>query len=362
MKIGIDGRMIGDRMHGIARHTLNLLKSILNIDKKNHYVLLITDKFPYRQDMTFDNLRYIYMKSPFVSLSEPLELYTVLRKEKFDLFHSPSFIPPFYSGKPFFMTIHDLSHLTYSGLTRRLYYKFIITPYVKKAKRIITVSEFSKLEICKNFELDEEKVSVVYNGVEDRFKPINNEEDIKKIRECYNLPERFIFTIGNEKIHKNLKILLRAVKYLDKVYPLVVNLDPKGDIEKEARKLGVRERVHFIGYIEDRDLPLLYNAATVFVCISLNEGFGLPVLEAMASGCPSVVSKSASMPEVCGNSAYYVDPYNENDISEGINKAIHNFELRNKLIKKGLERAGLFRWEREARKMIDLYGEIGGNS
>jgi glycosyltransferase involved in cell wall biosynthesis len=354
MKIGIDGRMIGEKMHGIARYTLNMLKGILKIDKYNQYVLLITDKFPFRQYMTFDNLRYIYMKSPFVSLSEPLELYTVIRRERFELFHSPSFIPPFYSKQPFLMTIHDMSHLTYAGISRRLYYKFIIKPYVKKARKILTVSEFSRKEICKAFSLKDDKVSVVYNGVEDRFKPFGIEE-INKIKKRYNLPDRFILSIGNEKIHKNFYLLLKAFKNVINDYSLVLNLSDKNPLIKESIKQGLGRRVIFLGYIDDRDLPLLYNASSVFVFISLNEGFGLPPLEAMSSGCPSVVSDASSLPEICGDAAYYVDPYDDISIATGINKTIEDLELRDRLIRKGLERAKLFSWEKASRKIFDFY-------
>jgi glycosyltransferase involved in cell wall biosynthesis len=360
MRVGIDGRMIEDKMHGIARYTLNLLKGILNIDRENQYTLLITNKFPYRDEMRFDNLRYVYMKAPFVSLYEPIELRRILGEERFDLFHSPSFIPPFYASRPFLMTIHDLTHLTYPDFRYRFYYKFIITPYIKRAKRIITVSEFSKSEICRAFRLRQENVIVIYNGVEDRFMQVGDERDIPKVRERYGLPDKFILSIGNEKGHKNLKGLLSALKFINKDYSLVLNLNPGGTIERQAREFGVRERVHFIGYIEDMDMPFLYNAAEVFVLVSLNEGFALPALEAMACGCPAVVSNTASLPEVCRDAAYYVDPYSANNIAEGINKVLFDLELRNSLIQKGLERAKQFNWEKASRKMLVLYRrEIG---
>lgn len=354
MRIGIDGRMIGKRMHGIARYTFNLLREILKIDKKNRYSLLITDKFPYMNVMEYDNLTYLPMKSPFVSISEPFELHNVLKKESFDLFHSPSFIPPFYSGGPFIMTLHDMNHLINPGLSKKIYYKFIIKPYLRKAKRILTVSEYSKNEICRAFDLEEDRVSVVYDGVEDRFRP-REDKTIKGIIKHYNLPDRFILTIGNEKKHKNLKLLLRALRDVNKDYPLVLNLEPKGHLMKDVIELGLVDRVNFIGYIDDADLPLLYNAASVFVFISLNEGFGLPPLEAMASGCPSVVSNISSLLEIYGDSAYYVDPTDVTSIATGINRVIEDIELRNTLKRKGLERAKRFRWEDAARRVLDLY-------
>jgi glycosyltransferase involved in cell wall biosynthesis len=359
MNIGIDGRMIGEKMHGIARYTINILKNILNIDKTNRYTLLITDKYPYKNDILADNLSYLSMKSHFVSLSEPFELYNVIKNQKYDIFHSPSFIPPFYSRRPFIMTLHDMNHLINSGLSRRMYYKFIISPYVRKAKRIITVSELSKSEICRAFGLENKRVLVIYNGVEERFRPVEygNLDGIKK---RYNLPEKFILSIGNERAYKNIKTLLKAMNKVVKEYSLVLNLYPEGSIEKETIQSGLADRVHFIGHVDDRDLPLIYNAASVFVFVSLNEGFGLPPLEAMASGCPAVVSNTSSLPEICGDGAYYVDPNDEISISSGINKVIQDLELRSTLIRKGLGRAKLFSWERAARQLLSLYQE--GNS
>lgn len=358
MKIGIDGRMIGEKMHGIARYTVNLLKGILNIDKTNQYILLITEKYPYKDDILFDNLSYMCMKSQFISLSEPFELYTVLKRERFDIFHSPSFIPPFYRKGPFLMTIHDMSHLVYSGLSRRLYYKFIIKPYVKKARRILTVSEFSKSEICSAFSLEEEKVSVIYNGVEDRFGLISEKVHIQKVKERHNIPGKFILTIGNEKDHKNLKTLLKAFKKVDRDYFLVLNLEGKGLIEREVRGAGIKERVYFIGYVDDSDMPCLYNAASAFVLVSLKEGFGLPALEAMACGCPVVVSDTSSLPEVCGDAAFYVDPGDVDDIAKGINEVLGDLELRDNLIQKGLKRASLFTWEKASKEVLNLYMEL----
>jgi glycosyltransferase involved in cell wall biosynthesis len=183
------------------------------------------------------------------------------------------------------------------------------------------------------------------------------------MRRRYSLPEHFIFFTGSLEPRKNLKNLIQAYSGLDKRIRKDIKLvlaGFKGWQNKEIMALlrKVKSDVFYLGYVSDAALRDLYNLATLFVYPSFYEGFGLPPLEAMACGCPVVVSNAASLPEVCGGAAYYVDPYNIESIAEGIHKVLTDEALRQSLIEKGLERAKLFSWEKSAKKHIEVFDEV----
>lgn len=240
---------------------------------------------------------------------------------------------------------------------------------VKFSDTIITVSDFSKSEIAKRTKVDEEKITVIHNGINtELFKTLDNQQSVDT-KDKFGLPDKFILFVGNVKPHKNLRRLLMAyeVMYnrgLEDHY-LVIAGEKEGFItgDKEIFSIvhnnqDLKERVRFSGYVDNADLPILYNAASVFVFPSLYEGFGLPPLEAMACGCPTVVSNAASLPEVCGDAAYYVDPNDTESISEGMYKILTDNSLRQHLIKKGLERAKLFSWKKSGGDHIKVFEEI----
>jgi glycosyltransferase involved in cell wall biosynthesis len=243
----------------------------------------------------------------------------------------------------------------------------MIDQAIRRSDIVLTDSEFSKKEIIKYTGCLDNKIFIVYNAVNlNVFRKIEDIKLLKKVKNIYKLPEKFILFVGNVKPHKNLKGLLLAYKKLNSFdFKLVIVGKKEGFItgDNELSKLIntsdlLKKNVIFTGYVKDDDLPFIYNLASIFVFPSLYEGFGIPPLEAMACGCPCVVSNAASLPEVCGDSAYYVNPYDVEDIARGIETVLNDEKLRNDLIKKGFENIKRFSWEESAKKIIQIMREI----
>jgi len=358
MNIVLDGRMIGEKMHGIARYAYNLIKGLLNIDQKNKYTVLIGKDFP---DILSNNLERRALRSKWISISEQWELSKVLRELKPDVYHTPSFVAPIFNVSPIVMTIHDVNHMVFRNeysVLHRLYYKFIVKPSAKKSAKILTGSKFSKKEINKYLDISIDKIKVIYNGCGEEFRPVEDFEELTRVRKKYGLPEAFILYVGNYKPHKNVSSLLKAYNKLTCEIPFVLSGKGNKELLGLTKRLRMEEKVIFIGEIQDSDLPAVYNCATLFVFPSFYEGFGLPPLEAMTCGCPVVVSNTSSLPEVCGNAVYYIDPYSVDSIAQGIYKVLIDGNLRKNLMQKGLERAKMFSWEKTANEVLKVFEEI----
>ena len=250
------------------------------------------------------------------------------------------------------ITIHDLAFLRHPEWFSKkfyLFYKFLIPEIIRKAKKIITVSNFSKTEIINLLKIPSQKVEVIYNGVSKKFfyNPL-----IKK--------ENIILAVSSLDPRKNFKNLILAFKKLKlKNYKLLIVGSKNKIFSNQAIEQLIKEtpNIEFTGYVSDEELVNLYQRAKLFVYPSLYEGFGLPPLEAMACGTPVVVSNVASLPEVCGDAAYYVNPYDVNDIARGIEAVLKDENLQKELILKGLERVKLFSWEESAKKVMKIIEE-----
>ncbi len=234
---------------------------------------------------------------------------------------------------------------------------------MKKADRIITVSNFSKNEIVNHVGYPEAKIAVIYHGVDyERFKPAPRDE---KLMSKYELPvdKKLILYVGSEHPRKNVPTLIKAFSKLKKVnegVKLVKVGNPawKNEREKLLRliyELGLESEVLFLNYVPEEDLPKLYNAADLFVLPSLYEGFGVPLLEAMASGTPVVASNSSSIPELVGDAGVMVDPNDFEGLAQAMYKVLTNVNLSREMIQRGLRRANLFTWEKAAEQTLEVY-------
>ena len=358
MKLIIDARMVTENLHGIGRYTYEL---ICGLNKKEDVIItLITNNIEESKKIfaCLDNIKFIQMKSGFLSPMEVIELPLVLNKHKDCIFHSTSF-----SASPFiriesYITIHDLNHLAlpqYYSKIKQYYYKFVVKPFAKKCKKIFTVSEFSKKEIIKWLNCDENKVIVTYNGIDEKFKKTDDKTILKNIQVKYSLPEKFVLYIGNLKEHKNVETLIKSMNKVYGNYKLIINGKANERIDKVIKEYMLKDRVQFIGYVDEDDLPCIYSLASVFVFPSLYEGFGLPPLEAMACGCPTIVANTSSLPEVVGDAAIKVESLDYDNIAYYINKLIEEDGKVNQIINSGDINVKRFRWD----KMVDeTYVEI----
>jgi glycosyltransferase involved in cell wall biosynthesis len=305
------------------------------------------------------NINIINCTSNIYSLTEQMEL---LKKtpSRTDVFWSPHInIPLMFRGK-LLVTVHDAFFLANPqfvwGFHKQLYARFMFNTLSRKATHIITPSNFTKKELQHYLKLDVDKVSTIYNGVQEGWFHLTKEE--------FPNNKPYLLYVGNVKPHKNLKALLIGFDIIkEKIKHDIIIVGKKdgfitGDDEIAHMASTMGDRVKFTGYITDDELKQYYVHADALVFPSIYEGFGLPPIEAMACGCPSIVSKAASIPEICDSATLYFDPFNPQDIASKIEMLVNDNNLRNDIVQKGLSRARQFLWDKSAKETIGVIEEV----
>ena len=289
------------------------------------------------------------------------QLKQQLKRQQADLFFSPVYEGMFFPNVPQIVTVHDLIPLKYPEVSPKwkYYYQYALPFLLKQSQRIVCVSEYTKQDLVKTYGLNPRAIDVVYNGYDrNLFYPQPN----PKILQKYNL-DRYLLYVGDMRFYKNLGRCLEAFDRLTNKDCKFVITGKKDNffypqIERQVAKLKAKERIIFLDYVPIEDLPNLYSMAQALVFASLYEGFGLPVLEAMACGCPVITSKVTSIPEVGGDSVLYVDPCDVDSIAEGMERVLGDRELRINLSRMGLERARLFSWDKTARDICQIFERL----
>jgi glycosyltransferase involved in cell wall biosynthesis len=285
------------------------------------------------------------------------------------LLHEPHYVLPSLVPCRAVVTIHDCIHLMFPQyLPNRFahgYARATLWAAARRAERIFTVSETSKADILRYCDVPAERVIVVYNAIDERFAAAPDMEAIERVRERYQLNGPFALYVGNIKPHKNLERLIDAFDLVrrggyERLELLIIGdqISKYPRLRRAVDKHKLHKHVRFLGFVADDTLAALYRLATVFVFPSLYEGFGLPPLEAMASGTPVVTSNRSSLPEVVGDAAVLVDPYSAASIAEGIQKVLSDADLRRTLSARGLARAREFSWESSVRRIHEVYMEV----
>jgi glycosyltransferase involved in cell wall biosynthesis len=285
--------------------------------------------------------------------------------------HVPAMLAPIRSSLPIVVNIHDLAIIRFPRKFRRWHRTFtgyLLPRVVRSATAIVSLSEATKADLIELLGVPPDRISVIPCGISDSFAPLAADDaHLSAVRERYNLPEDYAITVGAIEPRKNLPRLLRAFDSLRRGRPefrdvTLLHVGPAGwlasDVSHTISELGLQERVRFLGYVPNDDLSALYQLARVSVYPSLFEGFGLPVLEAMASGCPVVTSSCSSMPEVAGGAAVLVDPLSEESIADGLARVWGDDRLRESLIARGRARAARFTWASVARETMQLYDRV----
>ncbi|MGM0613315.1 MAG: glycosyltransferase family 4 protein [Bacteroidota bacterium] len=375
MKIGIEGqRLFREKKHGMDMVALELIRNLQRLDTENEYVIFIKPDMDNACLQESENFKIVELKGGSYPYWEQVKLPKAAKAEGCDILHCTSNTAPVNIKIPLIVTIHDIIYLEGVKLSKaggslyqrlgNIYRKWNVPRVAKNARKIITVSNSEKKRIYKHFGFENDKVDVVYNGVSEHFKKIDNKKELNKIREKYNLPEKFIFFLGNTDPKKNTRNVLKAFDHFlskNKAIPLVMldfGEENLKDILKEIGKPHLREHIHLTGYIINSDLPAIYNLSEVFLYPSLRESFGIPMLEAMACGTPVITSNTSSMPEIADDAAYIVDPETPESISLGIYRLMNNHSLRNKNIQKGFKRASEFSWRDTAEETLKIYKSL----
>ncbi len=299
----------------------------------------------------------------------PLDLY--IHKPRPDVFFSPTHYAPRFSPVPTVMSVMDLSYLYFPDLFKKsdLMQLQSWTAYsVKKAKRVLTISNSSRDDIIKEYGVESDKVTTIYPGIKDTLSLVPHVYGMNELESKYGISKKFVLFVGTLQPRKNIARLIEAFSTLKtqdaklKGLELVI-VGKKGwlyeDILAAPQRLGVEDRVKFLEGVTDEELAIFYKNALCCVLPSLYEGFGLPVLEAMQHGCPVITSNVSSLPEAGGDAALYVDPENVTDIAEKIEKLVNDEKLRHELVEKGYRQVKKFSWEKTAKETLKVLEDVG---
>ncbi len=378
MKIGIEGqRLYRKKKHGMDMVALELINELQQIDRENEYVIFVKPDEDNKVFKEAPNFKIVELGGGPYPTWEQIALPKAAKKEGCHILHCTSNTAPVKKGLPLVVTLHDIIYLESISIFKKggtwyqkmgnMYRRWVVPKVVKIADKIITVSNFEKNRINDffGFPHDNDKLVAIYNGVSNHFKPINDEKELQRVKKLYNLPDNFLFFLGNTDPKKNTKGVLKAFSdYLkktgDDLYLVMLDYEQSA-LEKLLDEINDKDlinRIVLTGYVVNTDLPAIYNLCKVFLYPSLRESFGIPMLEAMRCGVPVITSNTSSMPEVSGGAAYIIDPYKPEEITQGIDKLLHDENLRKELVDKGLKQAAKFSWRNMAKEVLKLYEEV----
>ena len=367
MRVAIDIRKLHD--YGIGTYVRNLVRELARLDDTTEYVLLCRQPDLEQVRSLGDNFTGLVQSASNYSVSEQISIPASLWRNSAPLFHTPHYVLPLLTPCRSIVTIHDCIHLKFPQyLPNRISHAYAwasLWTATHKAQRVITVSEFSKKDIVRYFDIAEEKISVIPNAIDERFKVAPSESEMALLSSRYQLPKRFVMYAGNIKPHKNIERLIDAFALIHKRGLADVGLLISGsevskysELRRAVHRYALHKHVRFLGYQTEASLAVLYRLASVFVIPSLYEGFGLSPLEALASGTPVVASNVSSLPEVLGNAAILVDPYEASAIADGIVTALEDSDVINDLKEKGRIRVNHFSWNHSIKQVKQIYQEV----
>jgi len=368
MRFSVDAHAIGQHLTGNETYIRNLLHGFAALDHDADFVTYISRQ-PSSEDLPDRFIKRPVSANPFLRLG--VDIPRRLRKDRPDLLHV-QYTAPVFCSTPIVVSVHDVSfleHPEYFTSFRSLQLRCTVRHTVRAAARVLTVTEFSKRSILNAYGLPDEKIAVLPNGVSGDFRPIAREVASRSLRISREIAAPFILTVGDLQPRKNHLGLIRAFEELIAAHPhlphhlVVVGKETwhSPAILAAARKSSASSRIHFTGFVSDQELRQLYAACELFVYPSFYEGFGLPILEAMASGRAVACSNTSGMPEVADSAALLFDPHSVADMVLAMRDLLLNPELRMRMERLGTQRAAMFSWDRTAARTLDLYYEVAGS-
>lgn len=367
MRFSVDAHAIGCHLTGNEVYIRNLLNGFAALDSTSEFIaylskpdaaLAVPERFEKR----------LVSQNPFRRLG--LDLPRWLLKERPSLLHV-QYTAPLHCPAPVVVSVHDISFLEYPQYFtsfRAMQLRWTVERTVSLAARVLTPSEFSRRSILGAYQVDERKVVVIPNAVSSAFRPVLREAAASHVALKFGISGPFILTVGDQQPRKNHLGLLAAFESLLRSHPklphrlVIVGKETwySPALVRAVRNSPVSDRVHVTGFVEDDDLLQFYGACDLFVFPSFYEGFGLPILEAMACGRAVACSNTSAMPEVADATAILFDPYSAGEMSRAMADLLLDAELRGRMERLGLHRAALFSWENAARKTLDVYYDVAG--
>jgi glycosyltransferase involved in cell wall biosynthesis len=357
LRVGFDARALCGERTGVGTYAANLIEALLEIDRGISFVLVSAETLPpgpWSQDERVGMVVRATGNGNNLVWTN-ISLRRAIAGEHIDVFHGPGYTRPLGLNIPSIVTIHDICYAAEpqwypypAGFLRQAWYR----RSAAGADAILTVSEFSRREIVRVYRVPADKVYTIYHGVDrQRFFPMNSQEPIRKVLERYGLPPEFLLFVGDVHPRRNLERVIEAVRQV-KVQLVVVGrvLDSTAPAEHPD--------VRFLGYVPETDLAALYNAAQALVYPSFYEGFGFPIVEAMACGCPVIVSRGTACEETAGEAGLRVDPASVESIAEAIGGVLQNPDVARRAAEGGLKRARQFDWRKTAEETLKVYRRI----
>lgn len=377
MRIGIDARFYGPFGKGLGRYTEKLIQNLAVIDDENEYVVFLKHENWDRYQPANSRFKKVLADYRWYTLAEQMKMPGLIKSQGLDLMHFPHFNVPYFFRQPYVVTIHDLiltsfptKRATTLGAFRykikRTGYRLVIKNAVRQARKVITISNFSKGEIVKELNVPPDKIQVIYESVDKKLEGLGlgrEEAILKKLK----INEPFFLYVGNAYPHKNLERLLRVYKKMltaGRIEQLV--LVGKKDyfferLIREAKEMDLVDLLQggvvFTDFVEDDELASLYRRAKLYVFPSLYEGFGLPPLEAMIFDLPVIVSRGSCFPEILGEAAAYFDPQSEKEMTAKIIGLLDDKDRQQELVRRGRELLAKYSWEKCAAETLKVYQE-----
>jgi glycosyltransferase involved in cell wall biosynthesis len=383
MRIGIDATALPARPVGAGNYIIQLIRAIARHNQNDHespgssqadqlefFIFVQQSRVELLKVEESPGLNLVIVPdlSPFKRiLWEQVSFPRLAKSYQLDLLHCLHYTMPLaYRGRVV-VTFHDMTFFLFPKfhtLPKRYFFRFFIRRSTRKAVALIADSESTRQDAIRLVGLPPEKIFTVRLGVTQEFRHVQDPFILDQARQKYHLPQHFLLFVGMLEPRKNLPSLLQAYASIASQvqdYQMVI-VGRKGwmaeDIQDHARKLGISNRVHFTGYVEQEDLPLIYNMAQVFIYPSVYEGFGLPVLESMACGTPVITYNVSSMPEIVGDSGVLLSQYDTGTLAEALLELINHPDKRQHLSTNGLKRASIFTWDQTAEKTIEIYRRV----
>jgi glycosyltransferase involved in cell wall biosynthesis len=408
MRIGIIATGLKHDITGMGRYSYKLITNLLKMDKKNDYTLIDfkpdieasqedVELFSRCSKLSFHPLRDIVLSLKLlvegsgVSMSDVPMFFWLIRKhmmysnvlecyyglrnhlirpsrlstENLDVLHGPANFTPLLSFGNYkkVITVHDIIAILFPEFYSKRFsraHSRIFPKQLSFVDRIIVDSQSTRNDLIEHLRVPSEKIITIPLSVDEQFRPLKHRDDIKK----HQINSNYILFVGCVRPHKNITTLIQAFYKLKKrgIKHILVIAGEKyphyNEVDITIEKLGLRKEVILTGHFPERNLPILYNAADLFVFPSLYEGFGLPPLEAMACGCPVITSNTSSLPEVVGDAGIMINPNNVDALADAMYRVLTNKGLRQDMIKKGLKRAKMFSWEKTAKETLRVYEEV----
>lgn len=371
MRIGIEAqRMLRPHKHGMDIVALETIHALQKIDHENEYFIFVRPDEDEHCLQLQANFTLVKVPGANYIHWEQVALPRALRKYRLDVLHCTANTAPWLVDIPLILTLHDVLFLTRITGTNtatvyqrlgNIYRALLVPRLMDRCGKILTVSRYASQQIKAELKLPNIAIDVLYNGVSDRFSQPLTSDQLANIRVKYQLPKRYFLFLGSADPRKNFKNVLQAfVSYAqtDKTVRLVISGKQPGFLQHLVTPeayLFIKGRCQFIGYIDDKDLQGVYALADIFLFPSISEGFGLPILEAMACNTPVITGDLTSMPEVAGTAALLVDPHQPEQITEAMKQLTQNLVLRQRLVLRGKERVAQFSWVHTAHQLLAIY-------